>query len=87
MITFYQYGAMYANVERDLIRPDPVELGDGVLFPGEFVQRLGEKARSSFEMREGHYLRYLGMVEDRTGCSCLASIVTREKTSSTLSTT
>lgn len=62
MKTFSQFGAMYAEIEEgDRIEPVPVELGDGILSPGEYIRKLGHKARTSFEMKEGHYLRYLGM--------------------------
>lgn len=54
---------MYAQLETgDEIERTPVELGDGILRPGEFVSRLGEKQRSSFEMQDGFYLRYEGRI-------------------------
>ncbi|MGC4375908.1 hypothetical protein WD019_03050 [Fictibacillus sp. Mic-4] len=59
---FFKYGAMYARVI-DGIQPVPVELGDGTLYPGEFVSKLGDKKRTSFEMGKGYYLRYCGMVD------------------------
>lgn len=61
MVTDCVHGAMYAQLETgDEIERTPVELGDGILRPGEFVSRLGEKQRSSFEMQEGFFLRYVG---------------------------
>jgi hypothetical protein len=64
MEVFSQYGAMYAELsESDVIEKKPVELGDGVLLPGEWVRKLGEKKRSSFSMSYGYYLRYAGMVD------------------------
>jgi hypothetical protein len=63
MITYFQKGAMYAELEsHDKIEQTPVEIGDGILRPGEFVSRLGEKKRSSFEMKDGFYLRYEGRI-------------------------
>jgi hypothetical protein len=57
-------GAMYVTVEEnDVVRKIPVELGDGILHPGEFVSKLGEKKRTSFYMQPGFYLRYEGMIE------------------------
>lgn len=61
MRTFYQFGAMYAKIEEDdQIDTSPVELGDGILHPGEWVGKIGEKVRTSFEMNKGYYLRYVG---------------------------
>jgi hypothetical protein len=63
MEVFSQFGAMYAELsESDVIEKKPVELGDGILFSGEWVKKLGEKKRSSFGMSDGYYLRYAGMV-------------------------
>jgi hypothetical protein len=65
MITGYLKGAMYAKIQPgDKIERTPVKLGDGILKPGEFIQKLGEKKRSNFEMKAGFYLRYVGKVED-----------------------
>lgn len=65
MITFTQNGAMYAELEEgDEIQKKPIELGDGTLHPGEYVNKLGEKRRSSFEMQDGWYLKYVGRVND-----------------------
>jgi hypothetical protein len=58
----YFNGAMYAKLEGEQIERVPVELGDGILKPGEFVKKLGEKHRSSFEMQDGYFLRYVGRV-------------------------
>ncbi|KHF27794.1 hypothetical protein LR68_03345 [Anoxybacillus sp. BCO1] len=60
---FSTHGAMYAKVNRDKVKGIPVELGDGVLYPGDFIKQLGEKERTSFAMREGYFLRYCGMFE------------------------
>ncbi|MFD1394218.1 hypothetical protein ACFQ40_00140 [Kroppenstedtia eburnea] len=61
MRTFYQMGAMYARIEEgDQIDTSPIELGDGILHPGEWVWKIGEKARTSFEMNKGYYLRFVG---------------------------
>jgi hypothetical protein len=63
MKTGYFLGAMVAKLEPgDVIDPVPVPLGDGMLHPGEFVARLGEKKRSSFEMEDGYFLRYEGRI-------------------------
>lgn len=64
MKTFYQFGAMYAVANPEEIEAIPVALGDGILRPGEFVQKLGHKARTSFEMHEGYYLRYVGQAQE-----------------------
>ncbi len=57
----YSAGAMYARLdEGEHLDISPILLGDGVLAVGEYVQKLGEKARSSFEMRDGWYLKYIG---------------------------
>lgn len=57
---FFTGGAMYAKVSRDKVKAVPVELGDDILYPGEFVKQLGEKKRTSFRMQKGYYLRYCG---------------------------
>lgn len=63
MKEYYSHGAMYAKLEPgDRIETVSVELGDGLLHPGEFVQQLGEKKRSSFSMQDGFYLRYVGCI-------------------------
>ncbi|PTX48301.1 hypothetical protein C8P63_14610 [Melghirimyces profundicolus] len=44
MHTFLQAGAMYAKIEEgDQIEAVPVDLGDGTLHPGEWVQKMGKK--------------------------------------------
>ena len=58
--TFYQNGAMYAKVAEGSFTEESVKLGDKTLSPGQFVSKLGEKKRSSFEMQEGYLLRYAG---------------------------
>ncbi len=65
MKVFSQQGAMYAELsEFDLIDEKPLKLDDGILLPGEWVQKLGEKKRASFEMSDGYYLRYKGMIDN-----------------------
>ena len=64
MKVFSVNGAMYVEVEESDILKEPIELGNGVISPGEYVSRLGEKKRSSFEMQEGWYLKYVGRVDD-----------------------
>lgn len=64
METWGQMGAMYAQLnETDVIERRPIELGDGILRPGEWVRQLGEKKRSKFSMQNGYYLRYEGWIE------------------------
>lgn len=60
---FFTGGAMYAKVSMDRVKKLPVELGDIVLYPGDFVKQLGENARTSFKMQKGYYLRYCGMYD------------------------
>jgi hypothetical protein len=38
---FYTGGAMYAKVNMDKVKAVPVDLGDGILYPGDFVKQLG----------------------------------------------
>ena len=59
----FKNGAMYVRLseeEEKKIENVPIKLGDGILYPGEFVQKLGDKERASFEMKPGNYLRYIG---------------------------
>ncbi|PTX48295.1 hypothetical protein C8P63_1463 [Melghirimyces profundicolus] len=68
MHTFLQAGAMYAEIEEgDRIQTIPVNLGDTTLYPGEWVRKLGQKKRTSFEMMDGYYLRFCGMGEEQGG--------------------
>lgn len=55
---------MYAKVDDFLIIKKPIELGDGVIHPGEYVNKLGDKYRTSFEMQDGWYLRFAGILDD-----------------------
>ncbi|TDT63408.1 hypothetical protein [Fonticella tunisiensis] len=66
---YYYYGsANYIELEDDeKIIEKPVELGDKLLVPGDFVKKIGEKERSSFEMQEGYFLKYMGYVESEYG--------------------
>jgi hypothetical protein len=58
LITDFQKGAMYAQLEPgEKIEKTPVEIGDGILHPGEFVCRLGKS------LGEGFYLRYEGRIK------------------------
>ena len=64
MINGYFLGASYAKLEPgEELDLTPVPLGDLIIKPGDFVNKLGHKARSMFEMKEGWYLRYLGRVD------------------------
>jgi hypothetical protein len=59
----FKNGAMYVRLseeEEKKIENVPIKLGDGILYPGEFVQKLGDKERANFEMKPGNYLRYIG---------------------------
>lgn len=58
--TFFLDGAMYAKLSDDEVEKAAIELGDTTLRPGEFVSRLGEKERTSFNMQYGNFLRYCG---------------------------
>ncbi len=76
MITQMKWGAMYAQLdEGDILVPDPVQLGDHLLVPGDRVIRIGSKKRTQFEMKDGFYLVYQGTVDQHllftsepTGC-------------------
>lgn len=70
-------GAMYAKVEADRIERKEIQLGDGILVLGEFVKKLGEKKRSSFEMQDGFYLRFEGIAHDKYGNEILLFGVNR----------
>ncbi|MFV9511818.1 hypothetical protein [Tepidibacillus sp. LV47] len=64
MNTFFQFGAMYAEIEEgDVIERAPIELGDKILEPGDYVRKIGEKKRTSFEMQDGYYLKYIGKID------------------------
>lgn len=67
MKTFYTMGAMYIELEGEEIIRESVDLGDGILKPGQFVSKLGEKKRSMFEMNDGYYLKYEGHVVPTDG--------------------
>jgi hypothetical protein len=69
----YYYGsANYIELEGDeQIIVAPVELGDKLLVPGDYVNKIGEKQRTNFEMQDGYYLKYLGYVEDSVGKNLL----------------
>lgn len=62
--TFFTRGAMYSLVPEEFVMEEPIELGDSIIYPGQFVKRLGEKARSNFEMQEGSLLRYCGKIDN-----------------------
>lgn len=61
---FYQNGAMYAYAPGAPFEEVPVELGDQILFPGQYVKRLGEKKRSRFVLEDGYLLRYVGKAKN-----------------------
>lgn len=57
----FRDAAMYVRLgENEKLDKAPVRLGDGTLKVGEYVKKLGEKKRTSFEMQYGWYLRYKG---------------------------
>ena len=60
----YIHGAMYAYAPGIPFDAVDIELGDKILKPGEFIHKMGEKARTSFEMEQGYYLRYVGKSGD-----------------------
>ncbi|WP_410512071.1 hypothetical protein PaeBR_18805 [Paenibacillus sp. BR2-3] len=63
METFFQYKAMWAELEpSDVIDEVSVRLGAEMVKPGDRISRIGKKKRSLFEMKEGHYLRYVGRI-------------------------
>lgn len=62
--TFFVNGAMYAQVPQEIISLESVELGDGIISPGQFVSELGEKDGTSFKMKEDYFLRYCGKVSN-----------------------
>lgn len=66
---YYSNGsANYIELEGDeKIIEEPVELGDKLLIPGDYLNKIGEKKRSNFEMQDGYYLKYLGYVESEAG--------------------
>lgn len=57
-------GAMYAFLEGEEIDQSPTKLGGLYINPGDCVSKLGEKCRSSFEMKDGYYLEYVGKIDD-----------------------
>jgi hypothetical protein len=61
---FKKSGAMYAYAPGKPFEEIPIELGDKIISPGQFIKRLGEKKRSSFEMSDGYFLRYVGKSGD-----------------------
>ena len=63
-LLFFQKGAMYAKLPKERITNEAVELADKMIYPGQFVYKLGEKKRTSFEMQEGSYLRFVGKTDD-----------------------
>lgn len=57
-------GAMYAFLEGEKINKSSIKLGGTYMKPGDCVCRIGEKDRSSFEMKDGYYLEYVGQVDE-----------------------
>jgi len=64
MNIFSKYGAMYADIKEHEIIRESIFLGDKLLNVGQYVHKIGEKKRSSFEMNEGVYLKYEGKGKD-----------------------
>jgi len=62
MDCYYVGGAMYIELDNEEVIKESVQLGDGILKPGQYVNKLGEKKRSMFEMNDGFYLKYEGYV-------------------------
>jgi hypothetical protein len=61
----YFDGAMYVRLTgAEKLDKTPIHLGDGILKDGEYIQKMGEKKRTSFEMQGGWYLRYKGRYND-----------------------
>lgn len=58
------YGAMYIQLEDEEVDFSPIEIGDKILSPGQYINQLGENKRTSFEMKEGWYLKYIGRVDN-----------------------
>lgn len=56
----YKKGAMYAYAPGIPFEEVPIELGNKILYPGQFINRLGNGKRSNFEMSDGYFLRYVG---------------------------
>lgn len=64
MQTIMKWGAMYGQLEDgEQISKESVQLGDILLHPGDQVSRIGKKKRSMFEMKDGYFLKYVGMVD------------------------
>lgn len=64
MFKSYQNGAFYVQLEKgEKIEKVPVELGDKILYPGQYIKKLGTQKRTSFEMQEGYFLKYAGRFE------------------------
>jgi hypothetical protein len=53
-------GANFIVCPKTLILDAPVGLGDKILKVGDMMSKLGDKERTSFEMQDGHYLKYVG---------------------------
>jgi hypothetical protein len=64
MITIMKWGAMYGHLEDgEEIAPDPLQLGDHLVKPGDLIFRIGSKKRTMFSMQDGFYLQYVGRVD------------------------
>ena len=61
-VGFYD-GAMYVQAEDVEIDISPIKLGNKYITPGSYINKLGDKKRTSFEMQDGWYLRYVGKLE------------------------
>jgi hypothetical protein len=65
MKTSYGKGANYIQIEgNDTIDPKPLRLGPVIINPGDKITRIGSKNRTSFEMRDGYHLIYLGVIDN-----------------------
>ena len=63
-----KWGANYliASVEERIdskIRKEKIYFGKTLIYPGIKIKKIGEKNRSSFEMNNGHFLEYQGLIK------------------------
>lgn len=77
MQTVMKWGAMYGKLDPDeQISCESILLGTAIVSPGELISRIGKKKRTMFEMMDGHFLQYVGKIDDHilfksvpTGCN------------------
>ncbi|MBU3173349.1 hypothetical protein [Clostridium estertheticum] len=62
MINGFFNGAMYIKLEEEILLNKSIQLGGKKLMPGAYVQQLGNRRNSKFEMQTGSYLKYIGYV-------------------------